>query len=119
MKQDYYTALARVVMASARNDPRLRGIIYDLARHKLRRQADSEIGEFRDADGSEHLVALEGAIEQIEANVARGIPTQIYSEHINRPPRARGTIEIIPPSHRLPLHEFGGESTPQRIAGHI
>ena len=119
MKQDYYTALARVVMASARNDPRLRGIIYDLARHKLRRQVDSEIGEFRDADGSEHLVALEGAIEQIEANLARGIPTQIYSEHSNRPPRARGTIEIIPPSHRLPLHEFGGESTPQRIAGHI
>jgi hypothetical protein len=119
MKQDYYTALARVVMASARNDPRLRGIIYDLARHKLRRQVASEISEFRDADGSEHLVALEGAIEQIEANLARGIPTQIYSEHSNRPPRARGTIEIIPPSHRLPLHEFGGESTPQRIAGHI
>lgn len=117
MKQDYYTALARVVMTSARSDPRLRGIIYDLARHKLLHQVGSEVSEFRDADRSEHLVALESAIEQIEADLARGIPRQIYSKHYH-PPRRQGTIEIIPPSHRSPPHEFESEFTPRRTAGH-
>jgi hypothetical protein len=118
MKQDYYTALVRVVMTSARNDRRLRGIIYDLARHTLRRQVGSEISEFRDADRSDHLVALESAIEQIEVDLARGIPKQIYSEDNNHPPRTQSTIEIIPPSHRLPPPEFESEPTSHGKAGH-
>src|ERR1700677_1739277 len=100
MQHDYYSALARVVMTSARNDPRLRRIIYDLARRKLRDQIDPEFRELRDSNGSEQLVALESAIEQIEVDLARQMPNHLLTD--NRPARPQGTIEIIPPSPLWP-----------------
>jgi len=98
MQQDYYLTLARVVMASAQNSPQLRKTIYDLARQKLQRQVDWEGKEFYDADRSQRLLALEAAIEQIEADLAQGRLRQTNFVDGDRAPLAPGTIEIIPPS---------------------
>jgi hypothetical protein len=114
MNEDYYSSLAQVVMASARNDPQLRNMIYDLARHKLRRRVDWELKERVDTDGSKQLLALESAIEQIEADLARDIlPNYANLEDRDHSPGAQGTIEIIPPSQlKLPPYQLEGEFTP-------
>ena len=115
MQQDYYSDLARVVMTSARNDPQLRRIIYDLARHRLR-PSDPEISALRDTDGQ--LAALESAIERIEADLARTMPNETHLVADNRPADPQGTIEIIPPSPlRPPPHEREVEFTPKRKVG--
>jgi hypothetical protein len=114
MTQDYYSALARVVMASARNDPQLRNMIYGLARHKLRRQVDWEIRERLDTCGSKKLLALETAIGQIEADLARDKPPKYANwENQDQSPRVQGAIEIIPPSQlKPPPYQIEGELTP-------
>ncbi len=98
LQQDYYFALVRVVMASARNNPELRRTIYDLARQKLRGQVSREISESDDPDGSERLQALERAIEQIETDLKRGTLAQSHFLDGDRIPLRPGTIEIISPS---------------------
>ncbi len=113
MQQDYYSGLASVITAAAaRDNPQMRRTIYELARNKLRRQLDWEIKEFGHADRAQKLRALEAAIEQIEADLARNISRHTYSGPDVIPPIADSPIEIIPPARHLPpRYEFAPEQT--------
>ncbi len=100
MQQDYYFALSNVIMASARDNPELRRKIYELARSKLRRQLDWEGSELSHADKAQQLLALETAIKQIEADLARDVSPQPHSGALAAITDSK--IEIIPPSPRPP-----------------
>ncbi len=99
MQQDYYSVLANVIMASARDNARLRRVIYELARTKLRQHLDRETKELGHTEGAQQLLALENAIEQIEADLASNNLRQTYSV-VN--PVTHSLIEIIPPARHLP-----------------
>ncbi len=99
MQHDYYSVLANVVMASARDNARLRRVIYELARTKLRQQLDWETKELGHTEGSQQLLALETAIKQIEADLANDNLRHTYSI-VN--PVTHSLIEIIPPARHLP-----------------
>lgn len=100
MQQDYYFALSNVIMASARDNPELRRKIYELARSKLRRQLDWEGSELSHADKAQQLLALETAIKQIEADLARDVSPHPHSGALAAITNSK--IEIIPPSPRPP-----------------
>ena len=93
MQQDFYFALSSVIMASARDNPELRSKIYNLARSKLRRQLDREVVQSGATDGAQQLQALEIAIKQIEADLAKDISPHPYSGALV--PAAGSKIEII------------------------
>jgi hypothetical protein len=99
MQQDYYSVLANVIMASARDNARLRRVIYALARTKLRQQLDWETKELSHTERAQQLLTLENAIEQIEADLASNNLRQTYSV-VN--PVTHSLIEIIPPARHLP-----------------
>ena len=107
MQQDFYFALSSVIMASARDNPELRSKIYNLARSKLRRQLDREAVQSGATDGAQQLQALEIAIKQIEADLAKDISPHPYSGALV--PAAGSKIEIIPPSPR-PVYQPQNEA---------
>ncbi len=116
MQQDYYSVLASVIMASARDNPQLRRMIYELVRSKLRRQLDWETNESGPTERAQQLLALETAIEQIEADLAKNIPHHTYPGANILAPVAESRIEIIPPARHLPplsepRYEFTAEHT--------
>jgi hypothetical protein len=114
MQQDYYSVLSSVIMASARDDSQLRGRIYELARSKLRRRLDWEADEFGSTARAQQLLALEIAIEQIEADLAGNSSRRIYSR-ANIRASVESSIEIMPPARRQPpLLEIPYESVPER-----
>jgi hypothetical protein len=101
MQQDYYSALASIIMASARNNAQLRRTIYELARSKLRQQ----LHRAQELDPSERalrLRALESAIEKIEAELAENNAGSTYprADVLTTVPDSR--VEIIPPARRPP-----------------
>ena len=98
MQQDFYFALSSVITTSARDNPELRRKIYNLARSKLRRQLDQEAIQLGATDGAQQLQALEIAIKQIEADLARDVSPHPYSGALV--PTTGSNIEIIPPSPR-------------------
>jgi hypothetical protein len=102
MQQDYYSVLSSVVMASARDNPRLRGTIYELARSKLRGQIDREAEKSGKSDGEQRLQALETAIRQIEADLAGNVSRVTYSGANIFAPVADSAVEIIPPDRHSP-----------------
>ena len=65
MQQDYYSVLASVIMASARDNAQLRRMIYELARSKLRQQLAWETEEL---GHSERALAIAGARDCHRAN---------------------------------------------------
>ena len=111
MQQDYYSVLASVIMASARDNAQLRRMIYELARSKLRQQLALETEELSHSERAQQLLALEIAIEQIEADLAKNIRRRTYSGTNIVAPVTRSSIEIIPPAWHPsslsdPRHEF-------------
>ena len=70
MQQDYYHALARIVIAIAPDDARMRRKVYDFARHKLRQQLDRQSSVLNGTERAKQLLELEAAIEQIEVEFA-------------------------------------------------
>lgn len=102
MQQDYYSALASIVMASARNNVQLRQTIYELARSKLRQQLHRDAKELGHSERAQQLRALEIAIEQIEADLAENNPDQTYSKAKILAAGSQSRVEIIPPSRYLP-----------------
>ena len=86
MQQDYYSVLASVIMASAQDNAPLRRLIYELARSKLRQQLAWQTEELSNSERAQQLLALETAIEQIEADLAK----KYSSRHIfwNEYPRS-------------------------------
>src|SRR5271167_3725875 len=107
MQQDFYFALSSVIMSSARDNPELRSKIYNLARSKLRRQLDREAAQLGATEGTQQLQALEIAIKQIEADLARDISPHPYAGALV--PATGSKIEIIPPSPR-PVYEPRNET---------
>jgi hypothetical protein len=114
MQQDYYSVLASVIMASARDNAQLRRMIYELARSKLRQQLALETEELSHSERAQQLLALEIAIEQIEADLAKNIRRRTYSGTNIVAPVTHSSIEIIPPARHPsslsdPRHEFTAE----------
>src|SRR5579872_3610698 len=98
MPNEYYTALASMVMAKAPRDPQLRQKIYELARHKLRRRIEWETAEFGYAEGAQRFQALEAAIRQLETDLS-GSPepgNSVGSAAFS--PISDQRVEILPPS---------------------
>jgi len=116
MQQDYYSVLASVIMASAQDNAPLRRLIYELARIKLRQQLAWQAKELSNSERAQQLLALETAIEQIEADLAKNIRHVTYSETNILAPAGHSPIEIIPPARHLSSlseaqHEFMAEHT--------
>ena len=101
MQQDYYSVLASVIMASARDDPRLRRMIYELARSKLRQQLAWETRELSNSERAQQLLALETAIEEIEADLAKNIRRRTYSGTNILAPVTHSPIEVMLPARHL------------------
>jgi hypothetical protein len=117
MQQDYYDALARIVIAIARDDVRIRRTVYDFARHKLRQQLDRQINLLNDAEKAKQVLALETAIEQIEVDLGNNASRLTYPAPKVSSPVIYPSVEIIPPGVRLPpSSEPGGEYTEARNA---
>jgi hypothetical protein len=122
-QQDYYSALAPIVMASARNNAQLRRKIYELARSKLRQQLqrDANVGH---SERARQLMALEAAIDEIEANLAENNFGETYSGVNVSATNPQSRMEIIPPGQPLrPLSDaryeftatYASRPTPSRI----
>ena len=117
MQQDYYHALARIVIAIAPDDARMRRKVYDFARHKLRQQLDRQSSVLNGTERAKQLLELEAAIEQIEVEFGDDksrltYPALKVSSAIIYP-----SVEIIPPAVRPPpLCEPHGEFAVARNA---
>ncbi len=118
MQQDYYSVLSSVVMASARDNPHLRRKIYELARSKLRSQIDWEAENSGESDGKRRLLALETAIERVEADLAGNVSRITQSGANIFRPGADSAIEIILPAQPSPAPSElrYGTTTAQRVA---
>ncbi len=109
MLQEYYTALASMVLAAARDRPELRQNIYEVARSRLRKQIDWQAQELNPAECGRRLQELEAAIEQLEADLAK---TGSQHAHTNNNDLfysdidGRG-VEITSPYRRLPSNFTG------------
>lgn len=117
MQQDYYSALAGIIMASARNNAQLRRTIYELARSKLRQQLRRQAEALSPSERTHELQALEAAIEQIEADLEENVNRQTHSRANLLAPVVYPSVEIIPPARHLPpLSETQYEFTAVRRA---
>jgi hypothetical protein len=112
MQRDYYSALAKMITPSARDKPRLRSMVYDLARARLRR----ELGDA--AGGARESRELEAAIERIEADISGNIAETAGPATNAITSIADSAVEIIPPARHSPppLWEARQEFTKQPAA---
>jgi hypothetical protein len=79
MPQDYYSVLARAIVATAQDDTQLRRMVYELARTKLRRQLLLQFKNVSRPQMNHHLRELEIAIEQLETDAAHNVPLLTFS----------------------------------------
>jgi hypothetical protein len=79
MQQDYYSVLARAIVATAQDDTQLRRMVYELARTKLRRQLLLQFKNVSRPQMNHHLRELETAIEQLESDAAQNVPLLTFS----------------------------------------
>jgi len=122
MQEDYYSALASIVMAAAKDNAQLRSVIYELARGKLRQQLDRQAKALSSSERAQQLLVLESAIQQIEADLARSGDHETRSRPDILSPANYASVEIIPPARHLPplsepLSEF--RSSPKRSASYF
>jgi hypothetical protein len=116
MQENYYSALVSVVMGSARGNPQLRAMIYELARRKLRERLQRQAKAVRHYEKARQLLALENAIEQIEADLAEGAPSDAYSRVDTFAPAGYPLVEILPPARdQTRLSEARSQLTSPRI----
>jgi len=118
MQQDYYSALAGKITGAARGSPRLRYMIYDAARSKLRRRLDEEVGKLGYPDSRREMSELEAAIEQIETDLAENGSARASADTDTVTAFDDSAVEIIPPARQLPPHweaqsDFAPEQTPR------
>lgn len=115
MQQDYYSALAGMITGAARGSPRLRYVIYDAARSKLRRRLDEELGKFGHPDSKREMRELEAAIEQIESDLAKNGSARASAKTDTVIAIDDTAVEIIPPARQLPpLWEERNEFAPEQ-----
>ena len=117
MHQDYYHVLARIVVAIAPKDARMRSRVYDFARHKLQQQLDRQSSVLNDTEKAKQLLELETAIEQIEVDLGDDESRLTYSAPKFSSAVIYPSVEIIPPGlRRPPLAEPHDEFTVARNA---
>jgi hypothetical protein len=106
-QQDYYEALARIVMATAQDSAQMREAIYELARKRLREQLSRQVETLSHSERAQQLAALEIAIERIENDVSHTLRGLTSSGTQGLAPRSGRSIEIIPPPNHCSraLHE--------------
>jgi hypothetical protein len=115
MQEDYHSALASVVMGAARNNSQLRTMIYELARSKLRERLRRQAKTVSHSERARQLLALEKAIEQIEADLEKGAPSDGFSRVDAFAPAGYPSVEILPPARdRTRLSEARYELTSLR-----
>ena len=102
MQEDFYAALASVIMASARDDAQLRSMIYELARSELRQQLDRQAEALSQSERAQQLVALDTAIAQIETDIGQRMSRQTNAGAGVLFPAGYPKVEIIPPRRHLP-----------------
>jgi hypothetical protein len=103
MLQEYYSALASLVLAAARDRPELRQNIYEVARSRLRKQLDWQAQELNPAERGRRLQELEAAIEQLEADLAKTGPQHAHTGNNDLFYSVIDEgVEITPPDRRLP-----------------
>jgi hypothetical protein len=112
MLQEYYSALASVVLTAARDKPELRQNIYDVARSRLRNQLDWQALELSAAERGRRLQELEAAIEQLEADLVGSGARHAHSRMVYSGIDKR--IAITPPEKLLP---FEPAAAPQLETG--
>ena len=118
MHQDYYHVLARIVLAIAPDDARMRRKVYDFARHKLRQQLDRQSSVLNDTEKAKQLLELETAIDQIEVDLGDDQSRLTHSAPKFSSAVIHPSVEIISPGMRLrPLSEPHDEFTVARNAG--
>jgi hypothetical protein len=112
-EQDDYSVLARIVGAVSQDHAQLRMLIYEFARTKLRRDLSRQF-EAGDWSGiKERLLALEAAIDQVEAEFAHQA-TPLSSAH-SAPEQSAHSALVLPPisqkSVMLGNYDAGGPSS--------
>jgi hypothetical protein len=105
--QDYYDALAGIVIATARDSAEKREAIYEIARSKLRQQLDRRADALSPSERSRQLLAFEAAIEQIENELRESVTHEMSSSVKTIAPVIYPSIEIIPPPARHPRSLYG------------
>src|ERR1700733_11806504 len=99
MLQEYYSALASIVLTAARDKPELRQNIYEVARSRLREQLDWQAQDLSSVERGRRLHELEAAIEQLEADLGSG-SRRAYSGLSHSGIHKR--VETAPTDRRLP-----------------
>jgi hypothetical protein len=102
MLQEYYSALASIVLTAARDRPELRQNIYEVARSRLRKQLDWQAQDLSPVERGRRLHELEAAIEQLEADLAGSGPRRAYSGLSDSGIDER--VETTPTDRRLPFN---------------
>lgn len=74
MKQDHYSLLAQFVAEVSRDYPRMRMIVYEFARVKLRKDLYRHFVEGRWSEIKEQISGLEAAIDRIESDFVHNAP---------------------------------------------
>jgi hypothetical protein len=121
MLQEYYSALASVVLTVARDRPELRQKIYDVARSRLGEQLDWQAQKISPAERGRRLQELEAAIEQLEADLTKSSSQQPYDggdglfysaveKRVGLAPRERGLL-----SNTARKVQLGRERRPRAI----
>ena len=87
---DYYAVLSRAIEASRANPGQLRRAIYDMARVNLHREILWQNPAISDAELKVHLLALEDAIQRVEATHSKD-----YDNLVFRPDDPRHLIEAL------------------------
>ena len=98
-KQDLYTILDQVVASVSQDQARLRTLVYDFARTKLRQELYPQFvaGDWPAIEKS--MLALEAAIDQVEADRALNAPSL---PPVSDPASSDGITQQLPPSALVP-----------------
>src|SRR5580704_9272842 len=99
-KQDLYTILDQVVASVSQDQTRLRTLVYDFARTKLRQELYPQFvaGDWPDIEKS--MLALEAAIDQVEADRVLNAPSLPPGSD---PASSNGITQQSSPSALVPM----------------
>ena len=82
MKQDHYSLLAQFVAEVSRDYPRMRMIIYEFARVKLRKELYQHFVDGRWPEIEKQVRGLEAAIARIESDFAQSAPLLHFNSEV-------------------------------------
>jgi hypothetical protein len=110
---DYFAVLSRAIEASRTNPGQLRDAIYNMARVNLRREIVWQNPAISEAELDTHLLALEDAIQRVEAT-----HSGTYDNLVFRPDDPRHLIEALnlePSAEAPPATDVQIEQTQEQV----